>query len=77
MSKPTENQPPVESGADAIPPDSQQSPQQAKGLYRSHARACARCGDLDRDRCRDGQQLWRDWEAACEKAYRQLAERNT
>jgi hypothetical protein len=67
MSKPTENQPPAESGADAIPP------QQAKNLYTAHARACRRCQDLDRDRCSDGQRLWRGWEGACERAYQQLA----
>jgi hypothetical protein len=68
MSKPTKSTPAAESGTEAI------SPQQAKDLYGSHARACPRCRNLDRDRCTDGQRLWRDWEAACDKAYRQLAE---
>lgn len=75
MSKPTDSEPPAESGAEAIagPP----SPRDARTAYRRHARACQRCGDVDRDRCADGQQLWRDWEGACEVAYQQLAERTT
>lgn len=33
---------------------------------------CPRCSDIDRGRCDTGQQLWRDWNAACEEAYRRL-----
>lgn len=74
MSNPTDGKPPPESGTEAIPQANQPSPQGARGAYVTHAAACPKCQDVDRDRCADGQQLWRDWESACEEAYRQLAE---
>jgi hypothetical protein len=74
MSKPTKSEPPAESGTEAISPASQQSPVRvARGAYVAHAKACPKCQDVDRDRCTDGQRLWRGWEAACDEAYRQLA----
>lgn len=72
MSNPTDPEPPVESGMEAI---ASPSPQGARAAYMRHAKVCPRCRDVDRDRCADGQQLWRDWEGACDEAYRQLAER--
>jgi hypothetical protein len=49
--------------------------QQAHTAYSRHATTCPRCRDVDRDRCQDGQQLWRAWNAACDEAYQQLVER--
>lgn len=75
MSEPTRPEPPPESGVEAIAGASRLSPvQQAKGAYATHTATCPKCQDIDRDRCQDGQQLWRAWEGACEEAYRQLAE---
>ncbi|MFM9589944.1 hypothetical protein ACKI1J_14515 [Streptomyces scabiei] len=48
--------------------------QQAHTAYSNHATTCPRCRDADRNRCGDGQRLWRAWEGACDDAYRQLAE---
>lgn len=72
MSNPTDPDRPAESGTEAIagPP----SPQDARGAYKRHAKACPRCQNADRNRCRDGQRLWRAWEGACDDAYRLLAE---
>jgi translation initiation factor 2 beta subunit (eIF-2beta)/eIF-5 len=46
--------------------------QQARRLYVAHATSCPRCSDIDRNRCGDGERLWRGWTAACEEAYRRL-----
>jgi hypothetical protein len=71
MSHPTDPERAAESGTSAIA-----SPVQlAQGAYAAHVRGCRKCTDVDRDRCTDGQQLWRAWEGACEEAYRQLSER--
>lgn len=75
MGEPTEPPPPVESGTGAISqPRSQSTVQLARSVYVAHAKACRKCQDIDRDRCSDGQELWRAWERACDEAYRQLAE---
>jgi hypothetical protein len=74
MSKPTDPPPPPESGTEAIAAASRPSPvQSAQNAYARHVGGCPKCRDVDRDRCSDGQQLWRAWEAACDDAYRQLA----
>lgn len=76
MSQPTDPERAAESGTEAIPVASQPSPVQlARGAYAAHVRGCRKCTDVDRDRCSDGQRLWRAWEGACDDAYRQLAER--
>ncbi|MDX3839530.1 hypothetical protein [Streptomyces europaeiscabiei] len=50
--------------------------QLARSAYIAHATTCPKCKDVDRERCADGQQLWRDWESVCNEAYRQLAEQS-
>jgi hypothetical protein len=77
MSNPTDPERAAESGAKAIPRGAAQpSPvQSARTAYTAHVGACPKCQDVDRDRCTDGQELWRAWEVACGEAYRQLAER--
>lgn len=59
--------------AEPIPADAGLSPvQQAHRRYSRHATSCPKCSDIDRGRCETGEQLWRDWTAACDEAYRQL-----
>jgi len=69
-------EPPAESGTgpELIPADSARlSPvQQVHGRYRAHSETCPKCRDIDRGRCEAGEQLWRDWNAACDEAYRRL-----
>jgi hypothetical protein len=48
--------------------------QQTRRLYVTHTASCPRCSDIDRDRCSEGEQLWRGWNAACDEAYRRLAD---
>ncbi len=75
MSNPTDPAGPAESGTEAIVPAGRPSPVQlAQGAYSRHVSGCPKCRDVDRDRCGDGQRLWRAWEGACDDAYRQLAE---
>jgi hypothetical protein len=67
-------EPPAESGTwtEPIPADELSPVQQVHGRYRSHSETCPKCRDIDRGRCDAGEQLWRDWTAACDEAYRQL-----
>jgi len=46
--------------------------QQAHNEYSHHATTCPKCRDIDRGRCNEGEQLWRDWNTACDDAYRRL-----
>jgi hypothetical protein len=46
--------------------------QRAHIHYSNHTNDCYRCRDIDRGRCTVGEQLWRDWNAACDDAYWQL-----
>lgn len=72
MHEPTDRPAPPEAGGQPNPIPTPM--QQAHTAYSSHATTCSRCRDVDRDRCGDGQRLWRAWEGACDDAYRQLAE---
>ena len=74
MSNPTDPDHPAESRADAIPGSRPSPVQAAQNAYARHVGRCSQCRDVDRDRCEDGQKLWRAWESACDEAYRQLAE---
>lgn len=75
MNKPTDPPPPAETAAAAIAGAGRVSPvQQAHRAYITHTRACDRCRDIDRQRCADGQGLWRAWDRACADAYRRLAD---
>ncbi|NUP15420.1 MAG: hypothetical protein HOZ81_04815 [Streptomyces sp.] len=57
----------------AIPVNARLSPvQQASADYSEHAGECPRCRDIDRNRCHIGDQLWRDWNDACNDAYQRL-----
>lgn len=78
MDQPTDGEQAAESGTQAIPQQAgQPSPVQlARSTYIAHATTCPKCKDVDRERCADGQQLWRDWESVCNEAYRQLAEQS-
>jgi hypothetical protein len=47
--------------------------QKARRRYTRHANEeCDRCRDVDRDRCPEGEQLYRAWIGVCDDAYRQL-----
>jgi hypothetical protein len=46
--------------------------QQAQRRRHIHASHCKQCADIDRQRCTEGEQLWKDWTAALEDAYRRL-----
>lgn len=48
--------------------------QAAHGDYSTHTTDCQRCADVDRDRCEQGERLWKAWNAACDDAYRRLAD---
>lgn len=48
--------------------------QQAQRNHAGHASQCEKCRDIDRERCAVGEQLWQDWTAACNEAYRRLHE---
>ena len=79
MTEPTDPAAPPEAGTRTNPlpaPAARPTPmQRAHTAYSRHATTCPRCRDVDRDRCQDGQQLWRAWNAACDEAYQQLVER--
>ena len=46
--------------------------QAAHARYSTHTGGCPRCSDIDRDRCPEGDRLWRAWNDACDDAYRKL-----
>ena len=49
------------------------SPVQAAQQARTaHNATCGQCSDVDRQRCPLGEQLWKDWTAALDDAYRRL-----
>jgi hypothetical protein len=75
MDESREQPPAPEASPPEIPqPAGQPSPvQQAQRAYGKHCTACTRCRDVDRNRCDDGQQLYRAWIGACDDAYRQIA----
>jgi hypothetical protein len=48
--------------------------QSARLRYVRHAtRDCDRCRDIDRDRCGEGERLYRAWISECDDAYEKLA----
>jgi hypothetical protein len=47
--------------------------QEAYGDYTGHAIKCPKCRDIDRDRCSDGETLWRTYHEISDQAYRRLA----
>jgi hypothetical protein len=50
------------------------SVQKAQHAYARHVtRECLRCRDIDRQRCDDGERLYRVWIAACDEAYQKIA----
>ncbi|MPY47194.1 hypothetical protein [Streptomyces acidicola] len=57
-------------------PSGELSPvQQARRRYVQHVTdECARCRDVDRDRCDEGERLYRAWIDVCDDAYRQLSD---
>ena len=57
----------------AIPASTRLSPvQEAQRAHAAHAGECRQCSDIDRQRCAEGEQLWRAWTAALDDAYRRL-----
>jgi hypothetical protein len=46
--------------------------QQIHQARAAHTDTCKQCADIDRERCTVGEQLWKDWTTALDKAYRQL-----
>lgn len=46
--------------------------QAAHADYSTHTADCQRCGDIDRDRCEQGDRLWKAWKTACDDAYERL-----
>ena len=68
-------EPPPEDGSRrqiAAGPGGLTGTQKARSRYARHVAECRACSDIDRDRCAQGNQLWRDWEAACDAAFQQL-----
>lgn len=72
MDERRDDQPPPETRRARISPGFPPLTQQARSDYNEHVGTCARCRDIDRDRCPTGNMLWRDWNAACDDAFRRL-----
>lgn len=73
MGEPRDPQPPPGTQREAIPRPARLSPvQQTRRDYEHHAGTCDRCRDIDRTRCADGDQLYRTWLDACDRAYEAL-----
>ena len=78
MDERRDSQPPPESGPLITPTGDLPTAQQAHLDYNrhivgdEHKARCQRCSDVDRDRCPEGDRLWRIWTQACDAAYQQL-----
>ena len=67
------DQPTPETGRPPIVAATRLSPvQEAQRARAAHYGRCKQCADIDRQRCADGERLWKAWTAALDEAYRKL-----
>lgn len=69
-----DNEPAPEPGPQSpAPPAGQLStPQALQRARTAHVERCPQCRDIDRERCTEGERLWRAWTDALDDAYERL-----